>query len=194
LLLDGVPFPLLRFGNTRLGALHGRLRRDHQPALGHAVVTQLQAVIASRLIKALPQVRRERLGDHLRNQLERARNAGDKAEFGESRGMSLVIEFGLGDELPRRWSLRKRRQQGRSPLLENLGIRRIPIPAFAHHGYATILRDQQLQNGLFQVWSVVFGIAVGDGNGLLVALGDVVATRGKAGRVEMMEALVNAFP
>ena len=89
--------------------------------------------------------------------------------------------------------MRKGRQQGRSPLLENLGIRRIPIPAFAHHGYAAILRDHQLQHGLFQVWSVVFGIAVGDGNGLLVALGDVIATEGKARRVEMIEALGNAF-
>ena len=43
LLLDGFPFTLLRFGDARLGALHGGLRRDHQPALGHAVVTQLQA-------------------------------------------------------------------------------------------------------------------------------------------------------
>ena len=30
-------------------------------------------------------------------------------------------------------------------------------------------------------------------NGLLIALGGIVATEGKAGRVEMMEALRNAF-
>src|SRR5262245_53724730 len=40
---------------------------------------------------------------------------------------------------------------------------------------------------------MVFGIAVGDANGGLVALGDIVATEGKAGGVEMMEALLNAF-
>ena len=40
---------------------------------------------------------------------------------------------------------------------------------------------------------MVFGIAVGDANGVLVALGDRVATEGKAGRVERMEALHNAF-
>src|SRR5215211_7471617 len=40
---------------------------------------------------------------------------------------------------------------------------------------------------------MIFGIAVGDGNGLLVAFRDIVATEGKAGRVEMMEALLNAF-
>src|SRR5437016_13121691 len=40
---------------------------------------------------------------------------------------------------------------------------------------------------------MVFGIAVGDANGVLVALGDIVTTEGKAGRVEMMEALLNAF-
>src|SRR5678816_598038 len=40
---------------------------------------------------------------------------------------------------------------------------------------------------------MVFGIAVGDVNGLLVALGDVVAMEGKAGRVEMRKAVLNAF-
>src|SRR5215470_19472481 len=40
---------------------------------------------------------------------------------------------------------------------------------------------------------MVFGIAVGDANGVLVALGSIVATEGKAGRVEMMEALHNVF-
>src|SRR5207244_6300790 len=40
---------------------------------------------------------------------------------------------------------------------------------------------------------MVFGIAMGDANGVLVALGDIVTTEGKAGRVEMMEALLNAF-
>jgi hypothetical protein len=40
---------------------------------------------------------------------------------------------------------------------------------------------------------MVFGIAVGDANGVLVALRDIVATEGKAGRVEMMEALFDAF-
>jgi hypothetical protein len=39
---------------------------------------------------------------------------------------------------------------------------------------------------------MVFGIAVGDANGVLVALGGIVATEGKAGRIEMMEALCNA--
>ena len=33
-----------------------------------------------------------------------------------------------------------------------------------------------------------------DGNGLLIAFGYLVATEGKAGRVEMLEALLNAFP
>src|SRR5919109_1938983 len=40
---------------------------------------------------------------------------------------------------------------------------------------------------------MVFGIAVGDANGVLAALGGIVATEGKAGRVEMMEALRNVF-
>ncbi len=40
-LLDGFPFTVLCCGDAGLGALHGGLRRYHQPALGHAVVTQL---------------------------------------------------------------------------------------------------------------------------------------------------------
>src|SRR4030095_620883 len=40
---------------------------------------------------------------------------------------------------------------------------------------------------------MVFGIAVGDSNGSLIARGDIVATEVKAGRVEMMEALLHAF-
>src|SRR4051812_5073178 len=60
-------------------------------------------------------------------------------------------------------------------------------------GYPPILRHHQLQNRLLQVWPVVFGIVVGDAQSLLVALGDVVATEGKAGGVEMMEALRNTF-
>src|SRR5215475_697378 len=40
---------------------------------------------------------------------------------------------------------------------------------------------------------MIFGIAVGDANGVLVARGGRVTTEGKAGRVEMMDALRNVF-
>src|SRR5215510_5866649 len=40
---------------------------------------------------------------------------------------------------------------------------------------------------------MIFGIAMGDTNGLLVALRDIGATEGKAGRVKVMEAWLNAF-
>ena len=40
---------------------------------------------------------------------------------------------------------------------------------------------------------MIFGIAMGDANGVLVTLRDIVATEGKAGGVEVMEALLNAF-
>src|SRR4029453_14689353 len=40
---------------------------------------------------------------------------------------------------------------------------------------------------------MVFGIAVGETNGVLVALGGIAATEGKAGRVEMMETWHNVF-
>ena len=40
---------------------------------------------------------------------------------------------------------------------------------------------------------MVFGIAVGDVNGLRITLRHIVAIEGKTGGVEMMETLVNAF-
>src|SRR5262244_4552057 len=40
---------------------------------------------------------------------------------------------------------------------------------------------------------MIFGIAMGDANGVLVTRRDIVATEGKAGCVEVMEALLNAF-
>jgi hypothetical protein len=56
-----------------------------------------------------------------------------------------------------------------------------------------MVRHEQFQHRLLQVRPVVFGIAMGDVNRLLVTLGYVVTTEGKASRVEMMEALLNAF-
>ena len=40
---------------------------------------------------------------------------------------------------------------------------------------------------------MIFGIAVGDVNGVLVAFRDIGATEGKTRRVEVMEALLNVF-
>ena len=40
---------------------------------------------------------------------------------------------------------------------------------------------------------MVLGVAVGDGNGVFLRVRDVVAAERKAGRVEMMEAQVDAF-
>src|SRR5215475_11805104 len=40
---------------------------------------------------------------------------------------------------------------------------------------------------------MIFGIAVRDLNGVLIALRHIGTTEGKAGRVEVMEALLNAF-
>src|SRR5207248_5843658 len=44
-----------------------------------------------------------------------------------------------------------------------------------------------------QVRPMVFRVTMGDGNGLLVAVGDVCTTQGKARRIEMIEAAVDAF-
>jgi hypothetical protein len=56
-------------------------------------------------------------------------------------------------------------------------------------GYATIVRHHQFQNLLLQVRPVITGVAMGDGDGLLIALRDILAAQRKAGRVEMIEAV-----
>ena len=40
---------------------------------------------------------------------------------------------------------------------------------------------------------MVFRVAMGNANGVLIAVGDVVASETKAGRVEMIEAQIDAF-
>lgn len=67
------------------------------------------------------------------------------------------------------------------------------IPTFAHTRDATVLRHQQCQHRLLQVRAVVFGVAVGDRNGVLIAVRDILASEREAGGVEMIEALVDPF-
>ena len=40
---------------------------------------------------------------------------------------------------------------------------------------------------------MVFGVAIGDRNGVLIALGDIRAAERKTRRVEMVQALINGF-
>jgi hypothetical protein len=68
LCLDGGSFTLLRCGEARLNALHGGLRRDHQPAWGQAVVASRDAVVAARLVKMRPSGPRPHLGNDLWHQ------------------------------------------------------------------------------------------------------------------------------
>jgi hypothetical protein len=40
---------------------------------------------------------------------------------------------------------------------------------------------------------VIFGIAMGDGNGVLIAVGHIVSGEGKTGGVEVVEACIDTF-
>ena len=53
--------------------------------------------------------------------------------------------------------------------------------------------DRELSHGLLQVWPMIFGIAVGDAHGLLIALRHIVAVEGKTGGIKIVETLVKAF-
>src|SRR5262247_1196740 len=66
------------------------------------------------------------------------------------------------------------------------------IPTCAHQGHVPIWGHQPCYNYRLHVRPMVFGIAVGEANGSLIARGDIVAAEGKAGRVEMLEALLHA--
>jgi len=62
---EGLMFALFGFGAGRCGTLKGRLRRHHQPALGHAIVAPLQRLIAGVVSTRLPGVPLQSLPDHL---------------------------------------------------------------------------------------------------------------------------------
>ena len=113
----------------------------------------------------------ERLADHLRHELEGAWHTRDKTERCKGGSRVLGVELSICDQIPGRWGTRKGFYEGLGAFLENLRIRRIAIPTLAHQGYTAILRHHQFQHRLLQVWPVVFGIAMGDTNSLLVTLG-----------------------
>ena len=92
---DGLRFALTRFVDAGYSALKSRLRRHDQPALGHTIVTQHDVLRAGGIVETLPRIPRERLRDHLRDQLERMGNACDKAEVFEIGGIGLVVQFAV---------------------------------------------------------------------------------------------------
>ena len=141
---DGLHFTLTRFVDTRLGALKGGLRPDHQPPLGHAIVAQHHWLIARRLIKAMPRIPPERLCDDRRDQLERAGNTRDQAEFLEIGGMLFGVQFGVGHEGARAGRSLQGRDQRLGSLLENLRVRGMTIPTFAQQRHPAVLGDHEL--------------------------------------------------
>ena len=107
----------------RVSPLPRCLRADHQPTLGHAIMTKLQAVIARRVVESLPGGGPQRLADHLGDEFEGVRNPGDKAQGLHKRPMVFAVELAISNEITRRGRLRKRRQQGLGSVLKNLAIR-----------------------------------------------------------------------
>src|SRR6266487_1399138 len=85
------------------------------------------------------------------------------------------------------------RYRGLGAFLKDLDIGRVAIPTSAHQGHPPLLGHHELQDGLFQVRAMVFGITMGDDDGVLIAIGSILTAERKACRVEMMKALINAF-
>src|SRR5262245_23880860 len=108
-------------------------------------------------------------------------------------GIVLTVEFSIGDEIAWRRCVLEGTYQRLSSLLEHLGVGGVAIPALAHKGNATVLRHHEFQHRLLQVGTVILGVAVGDANGVLVALRDILAGERKTGRIKMIEAQINAF-
>ena len=67
------------------------------------------------------------------------------------------------------------------------------VPTLAHQRDTSILGHHQFQHRLLQVWPVIFGIAVGDGNSLGVCLRHIGPCEGKTGGVQTGERLRNPF-
>ena len=96
-----------------------------------------------RLIKAMPGVPSEGLSDDVRDQLERTWNARNKAELLEIGSILFTVEFGVGHYVARAGGSPKSRDEGLGSLLENLCVRGIAIPTFAHQRHPTVLRPHQ---------------------------------------------------
>ena len=69
LLVDRVKLAPLSLTHAGLSSFHGGLRADHQPALGHAIMAQVKAVILRRVVDGLPGVPPQGLADDLRPSL-----------------------------------------------------------------------------------------------------------------------------
>src|SRR5882672_8190151 len=193
LLLDGCKLAFLGLAHTFLRPLQSGLRGNEQPALGHAIMTKIKALIARRVVDGLPCGPPQRLADDLRHELEGTRNPRDKAELLELYRIVFAVEFAIGNELTRRGRALKGRKQCFGAILENLGIGGIAVPTFARQWHPAVLGDHEFQHRLFQVRPMVFGVAMGDRNGLLIALGDIRAAERKTRGVEMVKALINGF-
>ena len=116
-----------------------------------------------------------------------------KPELSQLSGILFAVELAIGNEITRCWRLLKGCKQRLGSVLENLAIGGIAVPIFAHQRHPAVLRHHELSHRLFQVRSVVFRVAMGDRHGLLVTLGDVVASERETRRVEMVKTLINGF-
>ena len=71
-----------------------------------------------------------------------------------------MVQFGVSHQILRRRRALQGRDQGFGALLENLCIRGLAVPTFAHKRHATVLGHYEFQHRLFQIRPVVFGIAM----------------------------------
>jgi hypothetical protein len=114
-------------------------------------------------------------------------NAREKAMRLQMGRMARGVPFAIGDQVPWRRRALQGLQQRLGPLLANLCIGGVAIPAFAPKGPAAILGHHQCQDGLFQVRAVIFGVPMRHAYGLHIRGRDVRAGQRKTRRVEMIE-------
>lgn len=191
--LHGVICLVWRLPDSGLGSPGGGLGKDHQPALGHALVASLQALRACLGLDIVPGVDRTRLGQHLRHHCEGVGNAGDTRHGLEGLGSVLLVALAVCHPIPGGWRVLQRLQQRLGPFVEDCAIGRMAIPALAEQRHPTVLRDHQLQDGLLHIRTVIFSLARRDGHGVCIALGPRVAREGTTCGVERVDALVAAF-
>ncbi len=178
-------------GIARVFGQLGGLPLVIRPALGHAIVASLQTLRADVVSHRVPGSPLQRLPDHLGDHAEGSGHASDAPHVLEVGGMVCVLEVGVCAQRPRAGRLREGGQPRLGPCLEDVDVRGMAIPTVAHRRDAPVLRHHQFQHHLLQVRPVVFGVAVSDQQGVLIAVRDILASQRDAGGIEMIAALVD---
>src|SRR5262249_56302429 len=105
LLVDRFKLVFLSLAYAFFSPLRRGFRADHEPALGHAIMAQFQAVITCRVVEGLPGVLPQRLAYHLGDKRAGVRNPDDKAQGLPQHRLVFAVDLAIRNEIARSTSL-----------------------------------------------------------------------------------------